>query len=177
MLAVKQLADLLTLSRALLIIPLVWIGLFEKEYGLLAAVLLLLFSWVSDVLDGPIARRSREKSQTWIGDHDLEADILVSVGLLVFKLLGGYLPLWIGACYALLWSINFLRIGTQRTLGMLLQAPINAFFIIITLQYEPEAGSWLVGVILLVLIGTWPRFPNEVLPDFLAEMRENLFKR
>ena len=177
MLVAKQLADFLTLSRALIIIPFIWIGLIHKEQGLLVATWLLFYSWVSDVLDGPIARRSGGKNQTWIGDHDLEADILVSVGVLAFTMLAGFIPLWLGAVYALIWAAIFLKVGTPRTLGMLVQAPIYIFFLYLAVRYEPAAGAWLLGLIVLVLVGTWPRFPKEVLPDFLAGMREILFKR
>ena len=171
MLVAKQVADILTLIRASLVVPFVWLGLAQGIRGLPAAIWLLLFSWISDALDGPVARRSRVQYQTWVGDHDLEADMLVSVGLLIYMLAVGFLNLWIGGVYAFIWALVFIRIGVLRTLGMLFQAPIYGWFLFIVLRYEPAQGLLLVGWIAVLVLITWPRFPREVVPDFLNGMK------
>jgi len=48
-------------------------------------------------MDGPISRRSRVIYHTWIGDHDLQVDMAVSVGLLLYMLAAGYVSWWLGA--------------------------------------------------------------------------------
>jgi hypothetical protein len=125
-----------------------------------------------DILDGPIARRSRVYYHTWIGDHDLEVDIFVSVGLLFFMLGAGYVSWWLGTIYILAWALFFLKLGFTRAPGMLFQAPIYAWFIWTALRGVPGLGAIILLLILTVIIITWPRFPKEVVPGFLNGMRK-----
>jgi cardiolipin synthase (CMP-forming) len=168
MIIAKQVADLLTLSRALLVFVFPWLGLTRGAEALPLAALFLVYSWFSDSIDGPIARRSRESHHTWLGDHDLIVDMAVSIGLLVFLLASGYVTLTIGLVYIALWLLIFLYWGLQRSLGMLFQAPIYAGMILISLQDAFPFGVLQIFFILAAIVITWPRFPKEVVPGFLA---------
>ncbi len=57
----------------------------------------MIANWTGDLLDGRIARRSRMVDHTWIGDHDLEVDMAVSTGLLVYMQQSGFVNIWL-AC-------------------------------------------------------------------------------
>ena len=168
MIAAKQVADLITLSRALLPFVLAWIGLTRGADALPLAALLLVYSWTSDMLDGPIARRSRVYYHTWLGDHDLEVDMSVAVGVLVYLLASGYIGLTIGFVYLALWLLVFWCWGLQRSPGMLFQAPIYALMIWISLADAFYYGVVQVFLILAAVAVTWPRFLQEVVPGFLA---------
>lgn len=139
--------------------------------GLPLAVTLLIFSWTSDSLDGPLARRSRRHSSTWIGCHDLEFDIAVSGGLLIYMALAGFVGMPVVAVYVLVWALIFWRWGSARSLGMLVQAPIYGWFISVAIRNAWAAGQWLVVWILGAVLITWPRFPKEIIPEFLKGMR------
>jgi phosphatidylglycerophosphate synthase len=164
----KQVADLITLTRALLPFIFIWVGVARGAEALAAAGLLLLVSWISDVIDGPIARRSRVYFNSWLGDHDLEIDMAVAVGVLVFMLSSGYIHLVIGVGYLGVWVIIFLRWGLHRSPGMLFQAPVYAGMIWLCLANAFPVGLTQIAFILGVLIITWPRFPQAVVPGFLA---------
>ena len=101
MVLTKRLADLLTASRALLALPLASLGLAGAADLLPLASLLLLISWFSDLFDGLLARRGGGEP-TWVGDHDLEADALVSLGVLVYLVGAGFLEPAYAAGYLLL---------------------------------------------------------------------------
>lgn len=176
MYAAKRVADLITFSRGMLCFALVYLGLVQGAHGLPAAVVLMLLAWMGDCLDGPIARRSPVQHQTWIGNHDLEVDMLVSLGLLGYLLASGFVDLSIGGAYLLVWALVFWQWGIQRSLGMLFQTPIYAWFLWVSLREIPIYGFLMVGWILAVIILTWPRFPQEVIPGFLAGF-ESLSKR
>jgi phosphatidylglycerophosphate synthase len=168
----KQIADLLTLIRALLSIFLAYIGFTRQAEGLPLASWLMIVSWTSDTIDGPLARRSRVQYRTWLGDRDLEVDMLVASGLLVYMAAAGFVSTQIATLYALAWALVFWRWGILRSLGMLFQAPIYGWFLVVALSLAPAVGSWMVGWILAVVVITWPRFPNEVVPGFLSGMVE-----
>jgi len=172
MLVGKQVADLITTTRALLAFALPWLGINMGESSLTTAVWLLILNWMGDVLDGTLARRSSKQYHTWIGDHDLEVDILVSAGLLFYMLGAGFVDIRLLGYYALICVLMIWYWGFNRSLGMLIQAPIYGCFIWVSLQKEPSVGIWLVIWILVVVIITWPRFPNEVIPGFLTGMKE-----
>jgi phosphatidylglycerophosphate synthase len=173
MIVAKQVADLITTLRALIALILIWVGEAFGAEGLPLAVWLMLADWVGDALDGPIARRSRVQYDSWIGSHDLEVDMTVSVGLLVYLLLAGYLEIWLGAAYFGLWGLGFwLHRGIPRSYGMLFQTPIYAWFIYIAIRDAPEV-AWLIPVFIVsVIVLTWPRFPKMVIPGFLAGLQK-----
>lgn len=168
----KHVADLVTFARGLLAFGLIWLGYSQGADGLRLAVYLMLVDWIGDVLDGALARRSPVKDRhTWIGDHDLEVDITVSVGLLGYMLLAGYIDWRIAALYLLMWITIFWHWGYCRSLGMMVQAPIYIVFIYLAIREPPYTGWWLIAWIFIVLVITWPRFPQEVIPGFLENIR------
>ena len=176
MLVARQVADLLTILRVFLAGVLVWLGFNHREAGLPLAGWLLIASWTSDSLDGPLARRSRVRYRTWVGDHDLEIDMLVAAGLLIYMAAAGIVDQLVAVLYLLIWILYFIRVGVPRSLGMLSQAPIYGWFIWTSLRQAPATGLWLVGWILAMLVITWPKFPNEVIPGFLGGMRDAMVR-
>jgi hypothetical protein len=140
----KQAADLLTFSRGLL----------------------LLLSWTTDALDGPLARRSVKQVHSWIGARDLEIDMAVSCGLLIYMVTTGLIDPTLAGIYALAWALIFWRWGVIRSLGMLVQAPIYGYFIWVAVSEVQSAGQWLIAWVIAALVITWPRFPRTIIPDF-----------
>lgn len=169
----KQVADLITLARGALGLYLIWLGNSRGAQGLPLAVVTMILAWTGDSLDGPLARRSRRRYHTWIGDNDLLVDMLVATGLLAYLTFAGYLP-WPGSLgYLILWGLFFHRWGVLREPGELYQAPVYALFIYYALRDAPWAGRWLIVWILAALILTWPKFPQVIVPEFLRGMRHS----
>jgi len=173
----RTLADALTLSRAAAALALAGLGLDGGSESLRPAAGLLLYSWTSDFFDGPLARASARPHSTWIGRQDLAVDVAVSGGLLVWLCGHGPVPVWLGILYAALFLVHALRRGLHRAIGMLVQGPVYATFIGVALVRDPAAGGLLVGWIVGVIVATWPRFPQEVVPEFLAGMRAAFGRR
>lgn len=173
MIVAKQVADLITSTRVLIAFCLVIIGFIRGPAGLTLVAWLMILDWLGDMVDGRIARRSRVQYRTWIGDHDLEVDITVSLGLLVYLLQAGYVNIWMAGGYLLLWCLFFWRYGgILRSFGMLFQAPIYAWFIFIALRDAPGAGWTMVVFLLTVIVVTWPYFPKVVVAGFFAGFRK-----
>jgi phosphatidylglycerophosphate synthase len=168
----KKLADLLTLARAGLPVALVWVGITRRLEALPVAVYLLIASWTSDSLDGPLARRGRVSVRTWLGEHDLEIDMAVSAGLLAYMVLSGLVHWSLAVVYVLCWSAVFWRFGLERSLGMVVQGPVYGFFVWQALVLAPEHGRWLPIWLVAAIIVSWPKFPRMVVPTFLANMRD-----
>jgi cardiolipin synthase len=168
----KQVADLITIARGCLVVLLPWLALTQGKASLPWAAVLLAADWTGDVLDGALARRSGVKQQTWVGAHDLEIDIAVSLGLWIYLIIAGFLSLTVALIYLLLWGAYFFRAGIPRSMGMLFQAPIYGWFIYVALIHATSSGLMLSAWVITVVIITWPRFPQEVIPGFLHGMRD-----
>lgn len=177
MLSAKQLADFITLLRAILGFSLVWIGITGGAESLQKAVLIMIAAWTGDAIDGKIARRSKDNYQTWIGDHDLEIDMAVSCGLLVYLITSGYVAIWVASVYVLFWFFILWRWRNIQVLGMLSQAPIYGWFIWIALVTLPNVGLWILIWMVMAIILTWPQLPQQIIPGFLNGFREFLINR
>ncbi len=174
MITAKTLADILTASRFGLAWVLLWLGISRGAAGLPMAVVILIIAWTTDMLDGPLARKDLSSRHTWIGDHDLEIDMSVSLGGLTFLVLAGYLAPWIAVSYVIICLILLWRVRSQE-LAWAVQAPPYAAMLFIALRYAPIHGLAIVAYLLVVIIATWPRFPQVTVPQFLSGMR-NLSK-
>jgi hypothetical protein len=168
----KRAADLITFTRGVIAFGLIWVGYQYGSAGLSLAAWMMLADWLGDMIDGRIARLSRVKYHTWIGDHDLEVDMTVSVGLLVYMVEANFSNIWLAGVYLLVWGIYFsLQKGIPHSIGMLFQAPIYGWFIWVTLRNAPLAG-WAIVIFLAMAVAiTWPYFPNVMVPGFLEGIR------
>lgn len=78
----KLLADVLTVLRVVLAVLIGWIALTRHDaLGFRALTWLVIVAFTTDWLDGPIARRIRNVTQTWLGYHDFEVDLTVTIAL------------------------------------------------------------------------------------------------
>ncbi len=171
MLDVKTIADTLTAGRFLLALVIFWLGLEVGQSALPTVTLVLVLGWVSDLLDGALARRALKRRHTWLGDNDLSVDVCVALGLLYYLTLSRYVSPAVALSYvliagALIWHFR------SRALAMAAQAPVYVILLYLALRDARPYGALAVGYILLVTIVTWPRFPKTVVPEFLKGMQE-----
>lgn len=171
-LTARQVADFVTLLRAFLGLSLVWLGLTEGSLGLQKAVLIMIAAWTGDTIDGKIAWRSKSYYYSWIGDHDLEIDMAVSCGLLVYLITSEYINVWIVCFYVLFWAFMLWRWKNFNVLRLLCQAPIYGYFIWVAMTRLPNAGIWILVWMVVAVIMTWPQFPQHIVPGFLKGLRE-----
>jgi hypothetical protein len=171
MLVAKQVADLITWARALLTAWLPWLGITQGAKSLPLVVIFMIINWTADSIDGALARRSRIQYRTWIGDHDLQVDMLVSLGVLGYLSAASLIFWQVGTIYVLLWLVVFWRFGLPHVLGVLFQAPIYGWFGVLAIREVPQAGLWVVVWILAATIVTWPKFPKVIVPEFLRDVR------
>lgn len=167
----KLLADMLTLARGLLGVSLVWLGVDLGAAALPYAALVLLLCWAGDFFDGRLARRAPQPRRTWIGDHDVHVDVIVSLCLGLFLIAAGLVSGLLGIIYLFAWALIFRLVGQNHGYLMLVQAPIYAWFIWVALREAPQAGIWLLGWLAFVLLVNWSRFVHEVVPGFINDVK------
>lgn len=167
----KRMADTVTAVRAVIALILLWLGWAYGAKSLAVVVWLMLANWTGDSIDGAIARRNRPPYHNWLGDHDLEVDILVAFGLLGYLVNAGFVTPLLAGIYVIVWFLILWLGHMPRALGMLCQAPVYGWFVCVALFYEPTVGIWLLVWISVAMIVTWPRFPQEIVPNFVAGIR------
>ena len=171
MVSTKALADILTTLRFGLAWIILWLGMGDGADALPTAIMVLVLAWTTDVLDGPLARHDPTGRHTWIGDRDLEVDISVSIGVLAYLALAGFMPSKIALGYGIGCAV-LLRQTRSRHLAWAVQAPPYAGIIYVALRDAQNYGLIAVGYVALIIAATWPRFPQVMVPQFLAGMRE-----
>ena len=172
----KRLADLLTATRLLIAGLILWIGIVGGAAALGSVVTALVFGWLTDLLDGPLARRDPRALRTWLGDNDLAADVAVAFALTVYLGLSDYVPLPLALLYLLLTTLAMERTRSAE-LGWAVQAPPYGAILYLALRYTPLHGTLALAYIGFVLIATWPRFPRQTLPQFLEGMKALLRRK
>lgn len=169
----KKLADLLTGLRFVLASLIVWITCTTSpEAGIRIIALLTLLAWTSDILDGPLARRAPEGRQTWLGAHDLAADLS-----LVFALALS-LVMWRGAPIILLagalivcvlgWMAFHSLAPIQLGMGL-----VYGLFILMARRFEPVLGAVMLAWIGAAILLNSSRARTQV-SIFLSECRKIL---
>jgi hypothetical protein len=167
----RRLADLITLGRAAGAMLLAASGLAGRPAPLPLAAAFLLADWTGDILDGALARRAPRAAPTRIGPYDLQVDLWVAACLLVYLAFAGRLGLGPALAYLAGAGLLLAATGWPRALAMLSQAPVFFVFILVVFDASPALGLLLLGWPLAAVALTWPRFPNEVIPGFLAGLR------
>lgn len=167
----KMVADLITATRGLLGLTMIWLGRTRENDSLALVVFLLLLDWTGDFVDGAIAHRSRHPRRTLLGDSDIYVDLFVSLCLGIYLIETGFVGFSFGFWYLIGWALVLWRFGPDKNLLMLIQTPIYLYFILTTLKLFPEVGNWLVLWVLVATAINWRRFTRETVPTFISGMR------
>ncbi|MFZ1238299.1 MAG: CDP-alcohol phosphatidyltransferase family protein, partial [Anaerolineae bacterium] len=68
--------DLLTASRLLLAALIVALGVARGRDAVAMALILAMVAWISDNLDGFMARRIPNRQPSWLGRHEFAVDVV-----------------------------------------------------------------------------------------------------
>ncbi|HEY53581.1 MAG TPA: hypothetical protein G4N94_09010 [Caldilineae bacterium] len=164
----RLLADALTAARVILSAYLVWLGFSGGASALSSAILVLLAAWLTDVLDGMLARRSQTKTPSWIGRHEDMADMTMSLGVIGYLVFSGFLASPVGAVLAFvilaLWLYSY-------PLAWPIYAIPYVILFLIALQFAPLFAWILAAYLLIALILRGPRLLREYLPQLIQSLR------
>ena len=95
----------------------------------------------------------------------------VALGVWAYLALAGFLQPWLALAYVLGAAVALWRFGSDPVAWGLQALPYVAM-IWTALREVPVYGYLLVAWVVVVVVATWPRFPRQTLPRFLAGMRD-----
>ncbi|MFZ0627054.1 MAG: CDP-alcohol phosphatidyltransferase family protein [Acidimicrobiia bacterium] len=152
--------DLLTLSRlgvAVLVVPVAW-SLDLELTGILISA-----AWLTDFLDGRLARRSNVEGR--MGRWDLTVDTLLGAGLLIGLTGAGEVPLWLTVVAMVVLGGWFF--SGNPTASMLLQ--LTGYVPLLLILWSRRPSAWQTPFLTAILIGVldWRRLFTINIPAFL----------
>lgn len=160
----KPLADTLTVTRVILGLGIAGLGWAQGKSALPTVVCAVIVSWLTDLLDGPLARRDEAWRATWVGEHDAEADLAISLGIAAYLVLSGYLAALIGEglvlTILLLWCLH------SHQLAWPFYALPYVLLLRAALREAPVLGWLIVAYLGMTLLLRWRRLIGEFLPQF-----------
>lgn len=159
-----------------MVAPLLWLGLARGPDSLPIVIIIVIYNWTADSIDGPLARKSLSFRESWIGQRDLYVDMLFTTGLLLYLTIVGFVSLPVTVIYLFSWLIFFWLRGIVHTLGVIYQAPIYIWFVILSFREAPQFAWWLIAWVVLAIAITWPKLTKIIVPTFLLGFR-NLFRK
>jgi hypothetical protein len=144
-------ADLFTLIRLFIAFFIVLLGLLMGPVALRAAIILVFVGWLTDTLDGPIARRAPGKP-SWVSRADIPADVALVFSFFLFVVITGLYPV-IPALALVIGAALIVIIRPTYPVIQMVSAPFSALPIVLSFY-----AGWLVGgayVIFLIAMIVW----------------------
>lgn len=156
-------ADGLTLMRlliAVVVIPVAWTG------DLTPTAVLVSVAWLTDLLDGRLARASGVPGR--LGTWDLRADTAVGTGLMVGLVGSGLVPAWILALVAM-----FLLVSVRGSAAGAMLAQLCGYLPLLFLLWTRRPIGWWVPFVAATAIGLvdWRRLVRINIPAFIGGLR------
>ncbi len=143
----RLLADFLTVLRMAIAGIIVYLGIRFGAVAFPYAVVLVAIGWVSDGLDGPLARRS--KTPTRLGRFDFLVDVTLTWATFTYLTLAGFIPWPLAVVYTLL-TLVVVAHFQRKSVIVALMRPIDLTSGIIALRHAPEVTlifiAWLIGL-------------------------------
>ena len=157
-------ADVLTASRVVLALV-IGIAIASDSYGV--AILVLMVAWLTDTLDGMIARASTGTAR--LGDWDFRVDVSLGIAILIGLSAAGRGPVWFVVVVIGLLA-GWTGVTGNPAPAMLMMAVAYGWFLPILLIDKPTFWWMPFAVIPLLLALDWRRFFTVILPAFFKGM-------
>jgi len=132
-------ADTLTAARFMVSAFILFLGLFSGPEALPAAVIATMAGWLTDTIDGPIARNSGGR-QSWMGRLDFAADITMGYAFFLYLVITGLFP----ALPALILIVAIVSVVVIKPTHAVIQVVTAPFFALPVIAYTAFLATLLV---------------------------------
>ncbi len=143
------LADALTIVRVSIGLLILYAGWRFGADAFPHVVVLVVLGWISDGLDGPLARRGQKYARTRLGRYDFLVDVFLTWATFAYLTLAGYIP-WLLALLYTLVALVVVAYFQRKSVVIVFMRPIDLTSGLIALRYAPEVTllflAWLVGL-------------------------------
>ena len=158
-------ADLLTLTRLFIAFFIVILGLLMGPLALRAAIILVFVGWLTDTLDGPIARRAGGRP-SWVSRVDTPADIALVFSFFLFIVITGLYPV-LPALALVVGAAVIVIIRPTYPVIQMVSAPFSALPIVLSFY-----AGWLVGTTYIIFLVAMIIWRSDRLRSYAKEARD-----
>jgi len=149
----RFIADLLTLTRFLIAAFIVGIGLFVGPRALGAAVVATMVGWVTDIVDGPLARSSG-CVESWASRLDFIADVTMGYSFFLFLVTTGLFPV-LPALLLVVAAVIVVIVRPTEAVIQIVTAPIFALPVVLAFQVSIVVGACYAAFLLALVVFRW----------------------
>jgi len=163
----ERLPNILTVSRLFSGAALALLGLLQGRSAAGIALIVLMFGWTSDMLDGRLARQYN-KEPGFIGTYEIVFDLVMCLGALAYLGMAGIIPMALAEIYiafsAGILSVVFLWESQEgfslegfkifRNLAWALELPL-VFIPPVLLALNSPLWAWLLFVFWMAIMLAW----------------------
>lgn len=150
-----MIADLLTLLRLAIAVFVLILGMTVGPRGLTTAIIATFVGWVTDILDGPIARFSKQ-GPNWVSRMDTPADLALVYAFFLFLVIAGLFPL-LPALIVMGLSVFVVLLRPTEPVVQMVSAPIFGLPIVLSFYVGTVVGICCCAFMLGLLILRWDR--------------------
>lgn len=151
--ALRLAADLLTMTRFFIAGMIVLTGILFGAGAFSVAVILVMSGWITDSIDGTLARSSFTE-ETWVSDLDFSADLSLVYSFFLFVVITGLYPI-IPALALVLAGSLVVMLRPSRSTMEIVSAPIFALPIVLSFLGGLVIGICCVSFVLTVAVVRW----------------------
>ncbi len=155
-----RIPDVLTWARVGLGLVFLSLAFIVRRYPLALLVWLVCLGWLTDALDGFLARVLREEGSSWVGRRDHLVDAFFAACLVICLLGSEYVSGAFGVVFGAI--AVFAMLLRSRVLNMTFITAAYLAFILITVQRSTVLGFVLIGYALVAMTVDWKRFKSLV---------------
>ena len=152
--------DLLTWSRVGIGVLFVVLAFVIRRYPFSLLVWLTCLGWLTDAMDGFLARILRGGTLSWVGERDHVVDGFFALCLLMCLLTSGSISGPFGVAFGLVGFFSVLL--RSRVLNMTFIAGVYLALILLTFRRSALLGYIVVGFVPIVMALEWGRFKHLV---------------
>jgi hypothetical protein len=144
----KYVADTLTIARFFIAALILLVGFYRGATALEFALMALLTGWITDCVDGTLARKSGAE-KTWVSYVDLYADVSLVFSFFLFIVITGLFPVFNALAIVAALGVT-VCISPTRAVIKIVVSPFYALPIVLSFV----AGFWM-GICFLTFIITF----------------------
>lgn len=149
-------ADILTAARFATALFIICLAMFVGPQAMPAALIAVFVGWLTDIFDGPLARKSGRAESLLMSRVDCCADMSLAYSFFLFVVVTGLFPV-LPAVLLLVAAGTIIAIRPNQTTAMIVTSPVSLLPLALCFQGGLIVGTIYMVTLAILLIFRWDR--------------------
>ena len=164
----KRAADFLTFLRVIISFLIALYAKLAREFDPLIMSLMVISGWGTDLFDGQFARRSKTRTDTWVGRHDGEIDLFFAFSIWFALYILGRISIEVFFSFPFLVGVAKAILKTKAVFQIGMAGSYGAFIFKVASQKRAALETVIAWIVLTVLVD--PKKAKKEVTGFLKEI-------